>query len=118
MVDGTASQSQHDQARDKSEPIAQRQGVIRTCWRWFKRVFVSLLLLLLAYAFLILIGLIPVNLDFVPDEDGVEVFVFSGEFHSDIILPIVSSEFDWRREFPASDFPTDTSEATHVAIVG
>lgn len=116
MTDRTAAESRSDQATAQSEPTLGQQGLVRTSWRWFKRVCGALLLTLLAYAVLILIGLYPVNSDFVPDENGIEVFVFSGEFHSDIVLPVVAPEFDWRSEFPAGDFSSDTSMATHVAV--
>ena len=60
--------------------------------------------------------MIPVNNDFQASESGVEIFVFSGEFHSDIILPIQSSVVDWRIHFADGDFRSNISEATHVAI--
>jgi uncharacterized protein (TIGR02117 family) len=60
--------------------------------------------------------LLPVNSDFVPAENGVEIFVFSGEFHSDIIVPIRTEAHDWRNDFPPDHFPADTSLSTHVAI--
>jgi uncharacterized protein (TIGR02117 family) len=79
--------------------------------------FCQLLLLLLVLYFLIaLIGLIPVNNDFEPTPNGVEIMVASSEIHADLILPIRSETVDWSQHFQPSDFAGDVRGATHVAI--
>ena len=116
MDDDVNSKPVGDQAGGDADSKARPKGVLRTIWRWLKRAGVTFLVLLLGYAALVLIGLIPVNSDFVPTEGGVEILIFSGEFHSDIILPIKTKVFDWRPEFPRGHFSADTSVATHIAI--
>ncbi len=84
--------------------------------RWSTRFGFLVGGLFLTYLLISLIGLLPVNNNFIPDPAGVEIFVFSGEFHSDIILPLQSGTQDWTTDFPSSDFQLDPYEATHVAI--
>jgi uncharacterized protein (TIGR02117 family) len=74
-------------------------------------------LLLLALYFLVaLVGLIPVNNDFEPTADGVEIMVNSSTYHSDLVLPIRNETVDWSQHLPASDFTGDVSRATRVAF--
>jgi uncharacterized protein (TIGR02117 family) len=63
-----------------------------------------------------LVGLIPVNNDFQPTADGVEIMVTSSEIHADLVLPIRNETVDWSQHFPASDFADDVSGAARVAI--
>jgi uncharacterized protein (TIGR02117 family) len=77
----------------------------------------KLFLLMLAFYFLVaLAGLIPVNNDFEPAADGVEIMVSSTAIHADLILPIRNDTVDWRPHLPASDFTGDVRGATHVAF--
>ncbi|MEL6105016.1 MAG: TIGR02117 family protein [Planctomycetota bacterium] len=73
----------------------------------------------------LLIGLIPVNNDFVPvadDQPGVDVFVTSNAVHADIIVPFdvpsspASLAISWRELFPESDFPDLAADKSHAAI--
>ena len=98
----------------------ERVGFVKRLWRvsmrWSKRLVYTLGTLFVGYLLLALIGLIPVNNKFEPAKSGVEIFVFSGQFHSDIILPLRVELHDWMMEFPREDFFEDPYEATHVAI--
>lgn len=85
-------------------------------WKWAKRFLLLIVGLLGFYALLILVGLIPVNRDFEETKDGVEIFVFSGAFHSDLILPIENSVVDWRKKFLPNKFKADTAWASHMAF--
>jgi uncharacterized protein (TIGR02117 family) len=71
---------------------------------------------LASYILLLLLGLIPVNNDFEPDPDGIEVRFSSGAIHADIILPIATESIDWREHIPAESFAGDTSQAVLIAI--
>lgn len=90
-----------------------RRGVL---WRSFRRAIRISIYLILVFVAIILIGLIPVNNDFQPAPDGVEIYVTSNPVHAEIVLPIQSTVIDWRNEFSADSFPSDTSWATHVAV--
>ncbi|QDU19086.1 TIGR02117 family protein [Urbifossiella limnaea] len=77
------------------------------------KLFVAAVALYLLAA---LIGLIPVNNDFAPTADGVEVTVTSTEIHADLVLPLRNATMDWRPLLPAADFAGDTGRATRVAF--
>ena len=74
----------------------------------FRRVLRRLGILVAAlaafYGLLCLIGLWPVNRNFQPTRDGVEIFVTSNGVHTDFVLPVQYGEHDWREMFPAEHF--------------
>ena len=84
------------------------RGILRCCGYF--------LLLIGLYLFIALVGLIPVNNDFEPTADGVEIAVISTEVHADLVLPIRNETVDWSQHFPRSDFAGDVKGATHIAI--
>lgn len=83
-------------------------------WAWW--IGKGSLLGLLLYLAIIVVGLIPVNNDFQPTEDGVEIFVISSAVHADIIVPLSTEEVDWSRELDPAWFPADVSRYSHLAI--
>ena len=97
---------------DPSQPLT----IARRCLRWLKRLAWLVLSCLAFYLFVALIGLIPVNNDFQPTPDGIEVWLVSNPIHTDIVLPAGNEAFDWRECFPAGSFAVDSRRATHVAI--
>jgi len=97
-------------------PPSFLKRIWRFSMRWLKRLVFTISGLFLTYLLIALVGLLPVNSKFEQDENGVEIFVFSGQFHSDIILPLYVGVHDWTIGFPATDFKLEPYEATHVAI--
>lgn len=97
---------------DDALPLACLRRVRSFIWRWFKKS----MLLPLAWIALVLIGLLPVNNDFRQDPNGIEVLFLSNAIHSDIVLPLVAADLDWRARIPESAFKGNVSESTHVAI--
>lgn len=87
-----------------------------TATRWAKRLYRWTMWTVAAYAIVILVGLIPVNNNFVPAENGIEIFVVSNDVHADIIVPIETEVIDWSEEFGVATFTGDVSARTHVAI--
>ena len=60
---------------------------------------------------------IPRNADWTEPEEGIDILVETNGAHVGLILPIVSSEFDWRTVFPSASQPRgDGRLPTHVAI--
>ena len=85
--------------------------------RWIKRAIFYALAFIVIYLLIALIGLIPVNNDFVPSGDsGIEIAILSNPVHSDLILPIETDVIDWRDHFPESAFSGRTDWCSHVAI--
>ncbi len=94
----------------KQQPIRKR------IFRWAKRIFKTLALMILAYLIILLVGMIPVNNDFEPSPEGIKLYIVSHAVHADIILPIESNTIDWSDEFNGYEFGSGTANKTHVAI--
>jgi len=93
-----------------------KPSLSRRYWRVLRRIARVLLLAFVFYIVIVLVGLIPVNSDFVPAQDGIEIFLVSNPVHADVVLPIDTDTIDWREHFPPECFSGDVSWATHVAI--
>ena len=101
-----------EQPQDLPEPHAFR----KRCLRVLRRCLRIGLLFIAGYFSCVLIGLIPVNNDFKPTPDGIEIFFISSAVHADIIVPIDTETINWREHFLDDCFSGVTSSATHVAI--
>ncbi len=62
----------------------------------------------------VVVGMMPVNNDFEPTPNGVEVLFISDPLHAGIMVPIEHDVMDWREHFPVRCFAGDTAHATHV----
>jgi uncharacterized protein (TIGR02117 family) len=68
------------------------------------------------YVLACLIGLIPVNRAFRHADDGIEIFVYADEAHSEIIAPATTDAVNWRERFPPGDFRAFDERADFVAF--
>jgi uncharacterized protein (TIGR02117 family) len=59
---------------------------------------------------------IPRNPDWREPASGIEVLVGSNGVHTELVMPLVTPEKDWRRDFPAADLPVPDRGFTHVAV--
>jgi uncharacterized protein (TIGR02117 family) len=59
---------------------------------------------------------IPRNADWREPADGVTIMVETNGIHTALVLPLVTSERDWRPIFPDSDVAAPNPEYSHVAI--
>ncbi len=98
---------------DAIKPAGRRMKLVKLTMR---RVIQIIIVMMVLYAIVLLIGLIPVNNGFEPTADGVEIYVISTAIHADIIVPLSHSAIDWRSEFPADTFTGDTGAAQYVAF--
>lgn len=88
-----------------------------TRWnRWIKRGIKFSIYLLLGYGLILVVGLVPVNNDFVSSTDGVKLYVVSNAVHADILVPRSNEVIDWDQRFAADHFRNARNNATHVAI--
>ena len=62
-------------------------------------------------------GRIRVNSDFQPAEEGVEIFVISNGIHTDIAVPYINDQANWREMFPLTDFQPTVSESSPTSYV-
>ena len=111
-----------DWQRINGEPIAPRKGLLGWLWTLIKwTVKWSAILILAPTACYFAIGVIgawlPENTDFKPSRDGIEIFIYSGNAHSEFILPMKTPEKDWNETFALQN-PTGTTsnERSHIAI--
>ncbi|MFU7528293.1 TIGR02117 family protein [Qipengyuania sp. ASV99] len=86
--------------------------------RWSGIVFGSAILL---FALSGWIGSsLPRNSDWVEPEPGegrtVEIMVGSNGVHTEIVMPLITPEMDWRTVFPVSDIAARDRPYTHVAV--
>lgn len=105
-----------DCMNEQPQDLHERPAFRKRCYRVLRRCLRSCLAFTAFYILCVLAGLIPVNNNFKPTPDGIEVFLTSTAVHADIILPIDTDTIDWREHFLADSFSGDTITATHVAI--
>lgn len=85
--------------------------------RWcFRKLCIALAVLFCLWLLVVLIGLIPVNNNFVETEDGVQIMIISNPVHADIVLPIRAAEHDWCEHFPESCFQNVAGQPSHIAF--
>ena len=59
---------------------------------------------------------IPRNGDWREPGQGIEIMVGTNGVHTELVLPLVTPEKDWRPVFPAADLPVPDRPYTHVAV--
>ncbi|HEU4821765.1 MAG TPA: DUF2459 domain-containing protein [Qipengyuania sp.] len=59
---------------------------------------------------------LPRNADWTEPAEGVEIMVGDNGVHTELVLPLVTPEKDWRETFPASHVPAADAPYTHVAV--
>lgn len=97
-------------------PPAPRRTLRGRIARGLRRCGLVLFLLFALYALVVLVGLIPVNNDFQPTDDGVEIMVTSSGVHADFVLPMRNETVDWSQQLRPGDFAGDVSGATRVSV--
>ncbi len=63
-------------------------------------------------------GRLTYNANFVQTPGGIDLYVVSNGIHTDIVIPVVSAEIDWRTEFDPTTFdpPTATDQVDMIAF--
>jgi uncharacterized protein (TIGR02117 family) len=59
---------------------------------------------------------LPRNGDWREPARGIEIMVETNGVHTQIVMPLVTPEKDWRPDFPAADLPTPNRPYTHVSV--
>ena len=97
--------------------MAQTTRYLRRALRVAGCALASLIAVLLVFALAGWIGSsIPRNGDWREPERGIEIMVGTNGVHTEIVMPLVTPEKDWRPDFPASDLPMPNRGYTHVAV--
>ena len=92
--------------------------------KWLKKSLVltgkllaGILLFIIAYFLLaFVLGVLPVNARFLPSEAGVQIYVLSNGVHTDIVVPTVTEEIDWRESIEPATFAADIRQARYLGI--
>ena len=80
-------------------------------------ILAGIVLALLLFALAGWIGSsIPRNNGWREPDQGVAILVGSNGVHTELVLPLVTPEKDWRPDFPASDVALQRPDYTHVAV--
>jgi hypothetical protein len=79
-------------------------------------VLFGLLIVPVLIALIFLVGMIPVNNDFLPAEEGGTIFLVFSPVHVDLLLPIRTETIDWRARFSDECFLDLIGTMAHVAI--
>lgn len=106
-----------DWQRINGEPLPPKRGLFGWLWvafRWiFKWTAILILLPLICYLAIGGVGAwLPENQDFKPTAGGVEIFIYSGDAHSEFLLPLKTPEKDWTEHFGM----TPDGTLSHIAI--
>jgi uncharacterized protein (TIGR02117 family) len=106
-----------DWQRINGEPLPPRRGFLGWLWAAFGWAFkwTAILILVPLFCYLAIGGVgawLPENVDFKPAPGGVEIFIYSGNAHSEFILPLKTTEKDWTQHFTV----TPTGGMSHIAI--
>ncbi len=94
----------------------KKRSLFRRCTFALRIVLFGLLIVPVLIGVILLVGMIPVNHDFSPAENGVTIFLDSSPVHVDLLLPVCTETIDWRAQFSGECFPDLTGPMTHVAI--
>jgi len=92
------------------------KSIRTTIFRWGQRLLKWAFYGAVAFASVLLVGLIPVNNDFKPEKNGVTLYIVSNAVHADIIVPKTTGVVDWTAKFPPTMFSGDVAAETHVAF--
>ncbi len=93
------------------------RAVTAHAWRWLVRIVLTVLGVIALYVlFAVVLGLIPLNRNYLPVDDGVTIYLASNGVHSDLVVPVRSEVIDWQDEYPTHLFPQVDARQDHLAI--
>jgi uncharacterized protein (TIGR02117 family) len=81
---------------------------------WLFGLLVALPLLYLLAA--LVLGVIPVNADFVQPDDGVPIFIRTNGVHAELVLPTQTPGVDWSQDHPPSHMRELTQPKAWIAF--
>ena len=59
---------------------------------------------------------IPRNSDWTEPAQGVEIMLGTNGIHTELVLPLITDQKDWRPDFPAADISASDRPYTHIAV--
>ena len=89
----------------------------RNAGRWALALWAVLVAAVLVFLLAAWIGSsLARNADWAEPAEGIEIMVGDNGVHTELVLPLVTPEKDWRATFPAADVPASDAPYTHVAV--
>jgi uncharacterized protein (TIGR02117 family) len=92
----------------------------KTVYKVFKLIITiinQLVPLSMVYEILVfLLSVIPVNRDFTPTDNGVEILVGTNNVHTEIIMPAANEYYDWRELIPFDHFYGVDTSYRYIAL--
>ncbi len=79
-------------------------------------VLIALSMVVLYLAAALILTLVPVNSEAPVPQDGVTIFVLSNTVHTDILVPVVHPEIDWRTVIDPGDFASGSDRSEYIAF--
>lgn len=106
-----------DWQRLNGEPQRPKRGFLGWLWAafWWMFKWTAILIIVPLVCYFAIGGIgawLPENSDFKPTADGVEIFIYSGNAHSEFILPLKTPDKDWTQQFAIAP----ESWTSHIAI--
>ncbi len=80
----------------------------------FLLILLGVPLLLLGSAYLVM--LFPVNASYAPHKQGIAIYIYASNIHSDIILPLTTDHQDWRKVFTVPDDDRLSADTAYISI--
>ncbi len=87
---------------------------MRRLIRWF--IIVVVVPITSYFVLAVFLGLIPVHIGATQARDGIPVFVVSNGVHTDLLLPMISAQRDWRTFLPTLAGVAATPQTAYVAF--
>lgn len=81
-----------------------------------KPAFGLILLLMLYFLMAFILGLIPVNRNYIPAKEGIVIYVTSNGVHTDFIVPVRTVQQDWSEWLPYAHFDGADSTFRYVSF--
>jgi uncharacterized protein (TIGR02117 family) len=89
-----------------------RSSILLRIFKWTAMVVLALLAVYGGLA--LLLPRIPVHADWRAPADGIEIFVESNGVHTDFVVPVRTTSFDWSQELPFEWF--EQADATYTYL--
>ena len=86
-----------------------RQQVLRLLAIFFGFIFIYL-------AAVVVLGFVSVNRSFAQAGNGIEIMVIDNGIHTDLVVPVKTSVFDWGNYINVGDYPAADYRFTHLAF--
>ena len=83
---------------------------------WIKAALIARVVIAVYIGAALVLGLLPVNASFRQTADGITIFVRTNGVHTDLVLPVKTSEINWAEHFAQAHFAGPVSQMTYIGF--